>query len=115
MVEKEPNFIESIWEFLSKIFLPFFVGISIKVAIQIKREKMKLSRVLISFVAGLGCCYFVYTFIREDLDKPYVPFLIGMVAMSGEKIAEYVIYKWDVDRLFGAFLNFVISQLKPKK
>lgn len=115
MIQKEPNLIQELTTFFFKIFIPAFIAISIKIATQIKKEKMNLTRVIISFVVGIGCAYFVYPFVQDKIDENFIPLLVGVVAMSGEKISEYIIYKWDIDKLLGAFIDLAYNFLKPKK
>jgi len=97
--------------FFLKIFLPAFVAITIKIATQMKYEKFKFSKILISFISGISCAYFTYPFIGHDVPEKYVPLFVGMVAMSGEKIAEYILYKLDLETFFDIIVNF----LKGKK
>lgn len=107
MTQKDPTILKELTEFFFKIFIPAFIAISIKIATQIKREKMNFTRVMISFVVGIGCAYFVYPFVGGR----WTPLIIGVVAMSGEKIAEFIIYKWDVDMV----LKTLISNWLTKK
>ena len=106
MLEKDPTILEELSTFFFKIFIPAFIAISVKVATQIKQEKMNFSRILISFVAGIGCAYFVFPFVEGK----WTPLIIGVVAMSGEKIAEFIIYKWDVDKVLRNLLSNWISK-----
>ena len=117
MIEKEPNIIKELTTFFFKIFIPAFIAISIKIATQIKKETMNFTRVIISFVVGIGCAYFIFPFVHDSdkIDSSYIPLLVGVVAMSGEKIAEYIIYKWDIDKLLTAFIDFLIEQVRPRK
>jgi hypothetical protein len=113
MIEKEPNLFEELYIFAVKIFIPATIAISIKVAMQIKKEKTKLSAIVFSFIIGLGCAYFVYPFIDSNLIKDsYMPLMVGLVAMSGEKIAEYFIYKWDVGRIIDVLIDNYIRKRK---
>ncbi|AGM14084.1 hypothetical protein P2559Y_0021 [Croceibacter phage P2559Y] len=68
---------------------------------------MNFTRIIISFVVGIGCAYFVFPFVGGK----WTPLIIGVVAMSGEKIAEFIIYKWDVDTV----LKTLISNWLTKK
>ena len=68
---------------------------------------MNFSRIIISFIVGIGCAYFIFPFVEGK----WTPLIVGVVAMSGEKIAEFIIYKWDVDN----FLKNLISNLFTKK
>ena len=108
MLEKNPTILEELSTFFFKIFIPAFIAISVKVATQVKQEKMSFSRILISFVAGIGCAYFVFPFVEGK----WTPLIVGVVAMSGEKIAEFIIYKWDVDKVIKNLLSNWISK-KP--
>lgn len=115
MTNKDIPFAEEVVEFFVKIFVPAAVAISIKVATQIKKERLTVSRVIQSFIAGVGCAYFVYPFVSGR----WTPLIVGIVAMSGEKIAEYIIYKWDVDKVIGsiftAIVDTIINAISPKK
>ena len=106
MLEKDPTILEELSTFFFKIFIPAFIAISVKVATQIKQEKMNFSRILISFVAGIGCAYFVFPFVEGK----WTPLIVGVVAMSGEKIAEFIIYKWDVDKVLRNLLSNWLSK-----
>tara|TARA_R110000851_G_scaffold331394_1_gene505478 strand:- start:244 stop:567 length:324 start_codon:yes stop_codon:yes gene_type:complete len=101
MFDKYPNAIEELSTFFFKIFIPAFIAISVKVATQIKQEKMNFSRILISFIVGIGCAFFVFPFVEGR----WTPLIVGVVAMSGEKIAEFIIYKWDIDKVLRALIS----------
>lgn len=80
--------------FFIKIFVPAVVGVSIKLATQVKKEKMTFLRVVISFVTGVGGAYFIYPFVDNN---EFLPLIIGIVSISAEKIMEFLIYKWNID------------------
>lgn len=113
MIEKEPTMWYEMNAFFVKIVIPAIVGISIKLATQVKRENMTFFRVILSFVTGIGCAYFVYPFLD---DTKYMPLIIGIVSISGEKIMEFLIYKWNIDyflnSLLNAFKEFLIKIIK---
>lgn len=115
MIDKEPTVFDELTTFFFKIFVPAFIAITIKIATQVKTEKMSFLRVLVSFIVGIGCAYFVYPFVSGR----WTPLIVGVVAMSGEKISEYLIYKWDVDVIIGALLgaavDFFFNLFKIKK
>ena len=106
MIEKDVTIIEELSTFFFKIFIPAFIAISIKIATQIKKEKMNFSRVLISFIVGIGCAYFIFPFVEGK----WTPLIVGVVAMSGEKIAEFIIYKWDVDNVLRTLISNWITK-----
>ena len=106
MIEKDVTIIEELSTFFFKIFIPAFIAISIKIATQIKKEKMNFSRVLISFIVGIGCAYFIFPFVEGK----WTPLIVGVVAMSGEKIAEFIIYKWDIDTVLRTLVSNWITK-----
>tara|TARA_R110002072_G_C7898830_1_gene529443 strand:+ start:489 stop:812 length:324 start_codon:yes stop_codon:yes gene_type:complete len=106
MIEKDATIIEEFSTFFFKIFIPAFIAISIKIATQIKKEKMNFSRVLISFIVGIGCAYFIFPFVEGK----WTPLIVGVVAMSGEKIAEFIIYKWDIDTVLRTLISNWITK-----
>lgn len=115
MIEKEPNILEELYTFFLKIFIPAFIAISIKMATIVKKEKMTFTRILLSFVVGVGCAYFIYPFVDNGVENSYVPLLVGVVAISGDKIAEYIIYKWDIDTFIGAVIDTLLDRFRTKK
>jgi hypothetical protein len=115
MIEKDPNLFDEMYNFFLKIFIPAFIAISIKIATQVKKEKMTFTRVLMSFVVGVGCAYFVYPFVNNEIQNSYIPLIVAIVAISGEKIAEYIIYKFDVDGVLGAIIDALIDRFKNRK
>jgi len=114
-MQKDPNVIDQAYEFLFKIMIPAVVGIAAKVAIQMKNEKLSIGRVIISFIAGIACAYFTFPFIDHFSNKEYLPALVGLSAISGEKITEWVVYKFKIDVFLGVVLDSVIEKLKNRK
>jgi hypothetical protein len=55
--------------------------------------------------------------VENQTESRYIPLLVGMVSISGEKIAEYIIYKWNVDNfvgvIFDSMLNAIVQIFKP--
>jgi hypothetical protein len=108
MVEKYNDITEQVLNFFFKIFIPSFVAISIKIATQVKKEKLTFMRVIMSFIIGIGCAYFIFPFADNHVKQEYIPLLVGMVSISGEKISEYIIYKWNID----FFLTSIIDAIR---
>ena len=104
MIEKETGLWYELNAFFVKIAVPAMVGISIKLATQVKKEKMTFIRVVLSFITGIGCAYFVYPFLN---DTKYMPLIIGVVSISGEKIMEFLIYKWNIDYFLTSLMEAI--------
>jgi hypothetical protein len=93
---------------LIKVGLPAAIGISIKLAVQSKRERMSFIRVIMSFIIGIGCAYLAFPIIQKNATEDLVPLFIAMVSISSEKISEYFIYKWNIDY----FLTSIIEAFR---
>lgn len=91
-----------------KIFIPASIGISIKLAVQSKKEKMTPLKVILSYITGIGGAYLAYHVIKNNVDENLMPLTIAIVSISTEKIAEYLIYKWNIDY----FLTSIIEAIR---
>lgn len=100
--------LEQALKFFYKILIPSIIAISIKLAIEMKEEKVSLLRVVMSFVIGIGGAYFVFAFTEDNVQQKYVPLIVGAVSISSEKIAKFLIYKLNIDLL----LKSIIEALK---
>lgn len=106
---------ETFWEeataFFFKILLPPLVGISIKVAIKMEKEKMTPIMIILAYIVGVGVAWLCSPIIITAVSPTYSPMILAVVAITGDKIAEYFMYKFNVD----GFLSSLISNLIKKK
>lgn len=106
---------EKFWEeataFFFKILLPPLVGISIKVAIKMGREKMTVKRIIIAFIVGVGVTWLCSPVVIDAVSPNYSPMILAVVAITSDKIAEYFMYKFNIDGILSA----LISNLLKKK
>lgn len=95
--------------FFVKLIFPAFVGVSIRLGI-LKKNKHKLTffKVMLSYTVGIGSVYLAYPIIQEHVKEEFIPFFIATTSMSSEKIAEYLIIKWNAD----SFISALIEELR---
>jgi len=103
-----PNFI--------KIFIPAFVGVGIKIAIEMKKDKTKVSliNVILSMFIGIGGAWLLSGFIEESCSAHYVSPAIALVAIISDKIGEFLIYKFNIDTFLTALINNLFLALSGK-
>lgn len=110
------NFLDQVYEFMCKIFFPAFSGVSIKLATMMSKEKITPLRAVLSYIVGIGVTYLVYPLVMEYSSENMQPMFIAIIAMSGEKISEFIIYKWNIDffltSIMDAFRDFLIKLIK---
>ncbi len=101
-----------------KVILPATIGISIKLAVQAQKQKITFLRIVLSFITGVGASYISYPIVINNSAKDYIPLLISVIAISSEKIAEYLIYKFNIDYFIGsiieAFRKLLIDLISKK-
>lgn len=91
-----------------KIILPALVGVAIKVAVQSKQEKVTLISIFWSFVSGVGSAYIFGDYVMTTFSHQWQPLVIAVVAISGEKIGNYLIYDLSIKDL----LKFILFRKK---
>jgi hypothetical protein len=109
---------EEIYRFIVKALIPAVIAISMKVAIQVKREKVSKLRIFLSYTVGVSSSYFAYSFCKNAVNEDFIPAIIGLIAMSSERITEWVAYKWNIDLFLTALVeagrDFLINLIKRK-
>lgn len=116
MLGENQNFLDQLYEFFCKIFFPAFSGVSIKLATMMSKERITPLRAILSYVVGIGITYLSYPIVLEYSSENMTPMFIAIIAMSGEKISEFVIYKWNIDffltSILEAFREFLVKLIK---
>lgn len=92
-------------EFLTKILIPSIAGISLKIAIQMKRMKLSFLSVVLSFITGIVVAWLCSDAIKTHVPDNYYSASIAVVAISGEKIGDFFVNKFRIDD----FLSAVVS------
>lgn len=96
------------YQFLTKILIPAIIGISLKVAVQMKRTKLSFLNVLLSFITGICTAWMFSGLIHNNVPSDYQSISIAILAISGEKIGDWIVYKLRVDD----FLTAVFDAIK---
>lgn len=91
------------WSF--KIILPALVAISIKLAIESKSMKMNWFNIVTSFVTGIGSAYLFSDIVLTTVAPEYTTAAIACIAISGEKIGYWLVYKFNVENILENLLD----------
>lgn len=98
------NDLDEIKAFLLKIIMPALVALSMKIAIMNKNERMTVFQIVVTFVTGIGSAYLAGFYVMETFESKWVPIIVAIITISGERIGHWVIYKFNVEELI---LNFI--------
>lgn len=107
------------YQFFIKILFPAFIAVGIKIAIEMKRNKSKISylNVFLSMLIGVGGAYLCSDWVRSTFHENNVSIVIAVIAILSDKIGEFMIYKLNIDgfltALFNSFFDFILK-LKNK-
>lgn len=96
---------EELKAFVIKIIIPALVAVSMKIAIMNKKTKVTLFQVITSFVTGIGSAYLFSSLIMDSFSTKYIPLIVAVVTISGEKIGYWIVYKLNVEELIGNFIS----------
>lgn len=100
--------------FLSKIIFPAFIGVGIKIAIEMRKNKTKTSlfNVALSMFVGVGGAYLSNDIVQEIFSYQYVSIVVAIIAILTDKIAEFLIYKFNVDVFLSALADTLLDTIK---
>ncbi len=106
---------QEIKELVVKILIPSVVAISVKLAMQSRKAKISFFNGFASVVIGVGCAYITSSWVMEAFQDKYIPIVIACVTLSGEKVAEWLIYKFNFDVIGDGLVEWLLERIKNKK
>lgn len=116
MPEKFTN--NEFYIFLTKFIFPAFLAVGVKLAIEMKKNKTKISffNIFLSMLIGVGGAYISSGLVQKNCDEEYIPIVIALIAITSEKIGEFLIYKMNIDLFLTALIDgFFDSIIKFKR
>lgn len=100
--------------FFVKVVLVACVAMSVKIAIQMKKEKVTLLNITLSFIIGIGFAMLSGSIILDTFSTNWATVVIAIVTLLGEKIGNWIIYKLNVDVLMQEFVDYLTRKSKEK-
>jgi hypothetical protein len=96
-----------IYIFISKIIFPAFLAVGVKLAIEMRKNKAKISllNISLSMIIGVGGAYIFSGLVQKNCDDEYIPMVIALIAMTAEKIGEFIIYKLNIDKVLTSLVD----------
>lgn len=112
MPERLKQVPDEVWNFIIKT-LPFsLAALAISISVQIKNRTASIINTVLSIVIGVSCAYITGTFINTHFSSSTAPIIIGVVTIAGEKVAYWLIYKFNFDLIGEAALKSIIKKFK---
>lgn len=116
MPEKLIN--NELYIFLTKIIFPAFLAVGVKIAIEMRKTQSKITffNVVTSMVIGVSGAYLSADLVVKNCDPENVPIYVALIAITSEKIGDFIIYKLNIDSFLIAVADtFFDSILKIRK
>lgn len=107
MPEKDVPVVTDILNFIIKVIVPALIGVGIKIAIEMEKKRMTIKRACISIAVGVGTAWLCSDIIHRHVEGYLQSLVIAVTAILSEKIAEYLLYKLDVDEWMGNIFSEV--------
>jgi hypothetical protein len=107
MLSKLKTIPEEFWNYFLKVILVAFVAIGIKIAVQIKREKMSVMNGILSVFIGVGVAILCGGYILHAFPGYWATIMIAFVTIIGEKLATWLIYEFKVDKMMEDFVLYL--------
>ena len=101
---------EEVKSWLVKPLIWAMMAVSVKLAVQSKRQKITIGIVITSFLAGIGSAWIFADYVLINYSHQYQPMIIAVIAISGEKIVEYILYKVNFQALLDALMKIFNSK-----
>lgn len=85
--------------FLVKIMIPSIVAVAIRLAIINRKKPLTLVSIVTSFITGVGFAYLLSDWVMSEMPQRYWSATISLIAISGDKIGNYLIYRFPIERI----------------
>lgn len=103
---EDQGFWESLRNVVVKIIIPGLVGVSINLAIQARKKTMSVFNLVTSVIIGIGVAWIASPWIFDTVSEEYRGAMIAMVALGGDKLANWAITKFNIDRFVELMIDF---------
>lgn len=102
---------------LQELLFTAFLAVGVKIAIEMKRTKSKISvlNIVLSMIIGVGTAYLSSGLVIKYFSNEWLAIVIAVVAILSEKIGEFLIYKFNVDVFLSAIVDVILSSLTKSK
>ncbi len=102
-------------DLIIKILIPSLVAVSIKLALESKKNKVSFFTAATSVITGVGSAYLTSGWVMESFKDTSIPLIIACITIVGEKVAYWLIYKFKFDIVGDAIIEYIVDRYKTKK
>lgn len=104
------NISEEVKSWVLKVLIWPILAISVQLAVKSKKEKLTYGIVFAAFITGISSAWLFSEYVSMNFAHQYQPLIIAVIAISGEKIGEYILYTINFKKLFDALMAIFNSK-----
>ena len=104
----------NITEGFYKVLFPTLAGISIRIGIMVKNKKLTIVNLIGGLFTAVGCSVAFSPVLIEKLPDHYAYASIAIMAMFSEKIAVFLLEKFNVDKFFTDVISSYLDKFKKQ-
>ena len=101
-------------QLLTKVIIPALVAVSVGIAVRMKRKRVSIMSAFTSYVIGIGFAFLFGFVVMEEIKETWVPVVIGTIAITGEKVGYWLIFRFKFDALGDALLEALKNWINKK-
>lgn len=105
---------EDVYQILTKTIIPALIAVSVGIAVKMKRKKITLLSAFTSYIIGIGFAFIFGFVIHENFEPSTSIILVSTIAITGEKIGYWIIFKFKFDALGDALMDAARSWISKK-
>ena len=107
------TFSEEVINLITKTLIPAFVAVSISIAVVVKKKgKVTVLSAFLSYVIGMGLAFIFGPYLIEHLESEVATIVIGLIAMSGEKIGNWLVFTFRIDEFLTILSNLIKAKIE---
>ncbi len=108
-MKEDLSWIATLQNWIFKFLIPALMGVSINLAINSRKKTMSAFNVITSVVVGICMAWLLSGIVFHYFSEMWQPPMIAAAAISGEKIATWLIFKFNIDQFATKFIDFLIE------
>ena len=106
------KFWEQFWQILTKTIFPALVAVSIGIAVKMQKMRVTILSALGSYIIGCGFAFIFGFYLHERFTQGVATVLIGALAITGEKIGHWLIFKMEFDEIGDSIVTWFKNKFK---
>lgn len=105
------KFWSQVIQIITKTIFPAVVAVSVGIAVRMQKKKVTFLSAVCSFISGCGLAYLTGFYIENNYSEDLRPIIIGAVAILGDRLVLWLIYKFELNDIGDIIKNFLKKHL----